>query len=78
MRKKIIIMMMKMMTMMMIQEMGAKDHDACSGFFLYSLIVQRYGKKGKQWKTLSGSLFSLLWLAYSLILLCLLSITHVI
>lgn len=47
-------------------------------FFLYSLIVQRYGKKGKQWKTLSGSLFSLLWLAYSLILLCLLSITHVI
>lgn len=34
-------------------------------FFLYSLIVQRYGKKGKQWKTLSGSLFSLLWLAYS-------------
>lgn len=46
--------------------------------FLYSLIVQRYGKKGKQWKTLSGSLFSLLWLAYSLILLCLLSITHVI
>lgn len=33
MKKKIIIMMMKMMTMMMIQEMGAKDHDACSGFF---------------------------------------------
>lgn len=33
MKKKIIIMMMKMMTMMMIQEMGAKDHDAYSGFF---------------------------------------------
>lgn len=29
-------------------------------FFLYSLIVQRYGKKGKQWKFIQPFVVSLL------------------